>query len=262
MAAPALVGVSDGTSRGRLFDLVAADYDEVRPSYPDEVYDAIDALHPLPGARVLDLAAGTGVATRQLLERGAQVVAMDPGAPMLQRLKRHSPHAAAVVGRAEQLPFAQATFDLACCATAWHWVDAAATVQQLRLVVRPGGLLALWWANQARNDAIDWERAEGEVHERWQLRGGSRPPTHAGVGPTEAAADLRRRGLDVVVETELGWSRTISRETHLRMVGTYSVVLDLGERRQQLLDEIAAALAPWDTVEERLWGRLVVARLP
>jgi len=257
VASAAVVGVS----RGRLFDVVAEDYDDVRPSYPDEVYDAIEQLLSLRGARALDLAAGTGVATRQLLERGASVVAMDPGAAMLHRLKRRSPHVPAVVGRAEQLPFAPAAFDIACCATAWHWVDAAATVAQLRTVLRSDGLVALWWANQARDDAIDWERAEGEVHERWQLRGGSRPPTDAGVGPSEAAADLRRRGLDVVVETELSWSRTISRDTHLRMVGTYSVVLDLGERRHQLLAEIREALAPWDSVEERLWGRLVIARL-
>ena len=262
MAAPPFVGVSRGTSRGRLFDVVAEDYDEVRPSYPDEVYDAIDALRPLRHARVLDLAAGTGVATRQLVARGASVVAVDPGAPMLHRLALRSPAVSAVVARAEQLPFATGSFDLACCATAWHWVDAAVTVDQLRRVVRPGGLLALWWANQARDDTIDWERAEGAVHERWRLRGGSRPPTAAGVGPSDAAADLRRRGLDVVVETELAWSRAISRETHLRMVGTYSVVLDLGERRHQLLAEIAQALAPWDMVDERLWGRLVVARLP
>jgi SAM-dependent methyltransferase len=255
-ANPASIG------RGRLFDVVAADYDEVRPTYPDAVYDAIDRLQPLRESRVLDLAAGTGVATRQLLDRGAHVVAMDPGAPMLRRLKLHSPDVAAVVGRAEQLPFVKGNFDLACCATAWHWVDACAAVDQLRQVVRPGGLLALWWANQARDDAIEWERAEGAVHERWQLRGGSRPPTNAGVGPSDAAADLARRGLDVVVETELAWSRTISRETHLRMVGTYSVVLALGERRRQLLAEIADALAPWDTVDERLWGRLVIARLP
>ena len=38
------------------------------------------------------------------------------------------------------------------------------------------------------------------------------------------------------------------------MVGTYSVVLDLGERRRQFLAEIAEALAPWDTVDERLVG--------
>jgi SAM-dependent methyltransferase len=181
---------------------------------------------------------------------------------MLLQLRRRTPHVPVVVARAEHLPFGDATFDLLCCATGWHWVEVASAVEQVRRVVRPGGLLALWWANQARDDTIDWERAEGEVHERWKLRGGSRPPTEAGVGPREAANDLRRRGLDVVVEHDLVWSRRISRETHLRMVGTYSVVLDLGERRHQLLADIAEALAPWDSVDERLWGRLVVARLP
>jgi hypothetical protein len=65
-----------------------------------------------------------------------------------------------------------------------------------------------------------------------------------------------------VVETELEWSRRISRETHLKMVGTYSVVLALGEQRHALLADIAEALAPWETVDERLWGTFVVARLP
>ena len=248
-------------SRGRLFDLVADDYADVRPDYPDEIYAALDGLLPLQGARVLDLAAGTGVATRQLLARDADVVAVDPGQPMLQQLRRRSPGVPVVAGRAEALPFAADTFDLVCCATAWHWVDAAATVAEVRRVARSGGMLALWWANQQRDDSIEWERAEGQVHERWELRGGSRPPTPAGVGPREAATDLRRRGLDVVVETELEWSRQIPRETHLKMVGTYSVVLALGEQRRELLADLAEALAPWATVEERLWGSFVVARL-
>ena len=89
---------------------------------------------------------------------------------MLLRLRRHTPQVPVVVARAEQLPFAAGVFDLACCATGWHWVEVAAAVEQIRPVVRPGGLLALWWANQARDDSIDWERAEGEVHERWKLR--------------------------------------------------------------------------------------------
>lgn len=249
-------------SRGRLFDSVADDYDDVRPTYPDEVYDAIERLMPLAGAHVLELAAGTGVATRQLQDRGADVVAVEPGVPMIQRLRGRSPSAAAVAARAEQLPFRGATFDLACCATAWHWLDAGQVVTQLRHVVRGGGYVALWWANHRHDEAIDWEAAQDAVYARWQLRPGSRPPTDAGVSPRDASADLRRRGLDVVVDTELTWSRTVSRAQHLRVLGTHSVVLDLGERRQQLLAEVEQALAPWDTVEERLWGPLVIARIP
>jgi SAM-dependent methyltransferase len=244
-----------------LFDAVADDYDDVRPDYPDEMYDALDALRPLRGARVLDLAAGTGVATRQLLDRGADVVAVDPGVAMLQRLRRRSPQVPALAARAESLPLRAAAIDVVCCATAWHWVDAAATVAELRRVVRPGGLLALWWANHRRDDSIEWERAQGAVHDRWSLKGGSRPPTPGGVGPRDAAADLRRRGLDVVVDREVTWSRVVTREQHLRVLGTHSDVLDLGETRHRLLADIAAALAPWPQVEERLWGPLVVARV-
>jgi len=249
-------------SRGRLFDVIATDYDEVRPTYPDEIYDAIDRLHPLRASRVLDLAAGTGVATRQLLDRGANVVAVDPGVPMLQQLRRRTPQVPVVIARAEQLPFGEAGFDLLCCATGWHWVDVAKAVAEARRVVRHGGLIALWWANHRRDDAIEWERAQGAVHDRWMLKGGSRPPTHEGVGPRDAAADLRRRGLDVVVDKELTWSRTVTRATHLRVLGTFSDVLHLGERRHELLAEIGDALAPWENVEERMWGPLVIARLP
>jgi SAM-dependent methyltransferase len=249
-------------SRGRLFDVVADDYDEVRPRYPDDIYDAIARLRPLDGACVLDLAAGTGVATRQLVGRGADVIAVDPGAAMLRQLRRRSPDVPAVAASAERLPFIDAVFDLVCCATAWHWFDTAAAVAQVRRVVRPGGYLALWWANHRRDESIEWERVQGEVHDRWAMKSGSRPPTEVGVGPRDAAADLRRRGLDVVVDTERTWSRTVSREMHLRVLGTHSDTLDLGERRHELLDEIAVALAPWDTVEERLWGPLVIARVP
>jgi SAM-dependent methyltransferase len=248
-------------TRGRLFDAVADTYDDVRPPYPSVLYDEIDRVHPIRGARVLDLAAGTGVATRQLRERGADVTAVDPGLAMLQQLRRRSPEVAAVVAAAERLPFGPASFDLVCCATAWHWLETQATLEQLRLVAAPGAHVAIWWANHRRDDAIDWEAAQGRVHDAWSLKIGSRPPTLAGVGPRDAAADLRRRGLDVIVDTDLTWSRTVDRETHLRVLSTHSDVLALGERRHQLLAEIGAALAPWPHVEERLWGSFVIAAL-
>lgn len=58
------------------FDSVADEYDSARPAYPDGVYEA---LGDVDGLCVLNVGAGTGIASRQLLERGAQVVAVDPG---------------------------------------------------------------------------------------------------------------------------------------------------------------------------------------
>src|ERR1700733_8890026 len=75
------------TSVGRSpFDPVAADYDAGRPSYPDGVFREIErSAGELRGALVLDVGAGTGIATRQLAARGARTVAIDFGEIMLRR---------------------------------------------------------------------------------------------------------------------------------------------------------------------------------
>ena len=262
MAATVRAVSSEPVSRGRLFAGVADLYDDVRPDYPDELYDVLaQAVGSLAGKDVLDLAAGTGLATRALDVRGARVVASDIAPGMLQRLRKRSPSAHAVAAVAEALPFRADGFDLVVCATAWHWVRTDEAVREITRVLRPGGHLALWWANHLHGDGVDWEDAQSAVYERWTQQHGSRPPNATGVGPREAAGDLRARGLDVVVDTELTWQRTVSREQHLDVLRTHSDNLWLGDRQEVFLAEVAQALQPWPTVTERLWGPLVVARV-
>ena len=69
------------------FDSVADAYDRARPEYPHGVFDA---LEPLAGRRVLEGGAGTGIATRALLRRGASVVPFDVGVEMLRRATSHT----------------------------------------------------------------------------------------------------------------------------------------------------------------------------
>lgn len=251
-------------ARGRLFAQIADLYDEVRPDYPDELYDVLSTTTgPLSGQSVLDLAAGTGLATRALTKRGARVVSMDIAAGMLAILRSRTPSAPAVVARGEQPPFRAAAFDLVVCATAWHWIETEPAVREIRRVLRPGGHLALWWANHRHGDGIDWEDAQDAVYQRWALGYGSRPPPEIeGVIPREAAQDLRDRGLDVVVDTELRWERTVTREQHLQVLRTHSNNLVLGDGAEQVLAQIEHALQPWPVVTERLHGAFVVARVP
>jgi SAM-dependent methyltransferase len=250
-------------SLSRSFDDVADVYDDVRPDYPDSVYDAIDDVAGgLATARVVDIAAGSGIATRQLVARGAAVVAVDPGLLLLRRLRARSPTVRVVRAVAEQLPLRSAEFDVACCATAFHWLDAPRAVAEIRRVLRPRAVLAVWWANHLRDDAVGWEAAQGEVYDRWQVRAGSRPPSGSGVAPRETAQFLRSCGLEVVVDTLLTWSRVVPRDRHVRVLSTHSDVIALGSAAGLFLAEVESALRSWQTVTERFWGPLVVARMP
>jgi demethylmenaquinone methyltransferase / 2-methoxy-6-polyprenyl-1,4-benzoquinol methylase len=99
-----------------------------------------------PGQRVLDLAAGTGVSTAELLRADVQAVACDFSLGMLQagRANRHRRQVPFVAGDALHLPFADGVFDAATISFGLRNVaDVPAALRELARVVRPGGRLVV-----------------------------------------------------------------------------------------------------------------------
>jgi demethylmenaquinone methyltransferase/2-methoxy-6-polyprenyl-1,4-benzoquinol methylase len=95
------------------------------------------------GARVLDVATGTGAVATELLARGCTVVGIDQSSEMLavarERLRGVELHE----GRAESLPFPDGSFDALTFTYLLRYVeDPVATLRELRRVVRPGGTIA------------------------------------------------------------------------------------------------------------------------
>jgi demethylmenaquinone methyltransferase/2-methoxy-6-polyprenyl-1,4-benzoquinol methylase len=110
----------------------------------------VRAIGPRPGMRVLDVAAGTGLVTRELIRRGAgEVVALDQSEEMLAGARaRLSPAVASRVrlvrGEAERLPFEDGEFDALSFTYLLRYVDdRAAVMRELARVVRPGGRIAM-----------------------------------------------------------------------------------------------------------------------
>jgi SAM-dependent methyltransferase len=137
------------------FEALVDVYDAARPRYPDALYDALPDL----SGRVLELGAGTGIATRQLEQRAGSLVSTDLGPKMLGRLHQRSPQVPVAVCRAEALPFADGVFDVVCGAQMWHWVDPAVAAPEVVRVLRPGGSLAVWW-NEVDADGLPWWDAQ------------------------------------------------------------------------------------------------------
>jgi SAM-dependent methyltransferase len=144
--------------RSLSFGAEAAAYERGRPSYPPE---AIDWLLP-PGARdVLDLGAGTGKLTTRLVERGLDVIAVDPIAEMLELLSTSLPETPALLGTAEQIPLPDSSVDAVLVAQAWHWFDPERAVAEVARVLRPGGRLGLVW--NTRDERSGWVKDLGRI---------------------------------------------------------------------------------------------------
>ena len=97
-----------------------------------------------PGASVLDVATGTGLVAERLLRRGFAVTGLDQSPDMLAEARRRfGGRVALVEGSAEELPFADASFDHLTFTYLLRYVDdPAATMRELVRVVRPGGTVA------------------------------------------------------------------------------------------------------------------------
>ena len=153
--------MSDRTERSRSFETVAADYERHRPDYPEEALRwAAEQLGLEDHARVLDLGAGTGKLSRGLVGLGFDVVAVEPGGPMLEQLRIAVPRAEALEGPAEAIPLPDASVDAAFAAQAYHWFDRERAVPELHRVVRAGGGLALLWNWWDERDPLQRELGE------------------------------------------------------------------------------------------------------
>jgi SAM-dependent methyltransferase len=111
----------DAWGGGRPATLAA--YVAARPSYPAAALNhAVDALGLAPGAALLEVAAGTGKLTQQLLAhpRGFRVTATEPNEGMCAEFERSCPSTAVVRAEAAALPFPDASFDAVFVAQAFH----------------------------------------------------------------------------------------------------------------------------------------------
>jgi len=141
--------ISRREGRG-LFGHAAACYQEARPDYPERVYELlVERCGLADGCRTLEVGAGSGQATRRLLELGAHpLLAVEPDrrfAKALESLAEASGHRLAPLFTSfESANVPRAEFDLAVCATSFHWLDPAAGRCKLGACLRAGGWLAVF----------------------------------------------------------------------------------------------------------------------
>jgi ubiquinone/menaquinone biosynthesis C-methylase UbiE len=142
------------------FEGAATVYEHARPGYPAEaVRWLVEALELGPGRTVVDLAAGTGKLTRDLVVSGAHVVAVEPVAGMRRTLAATTPAntgvpVSVVAAVAQALPFGDGRLDAITVAQGFHWFATGEALAEMHRVIRPRGCLGLIWNHRDTSDPL------------------------------------------------------------------------------------------------------------
>lgn len=132
------------------FSSVASRYAEFRPRYPAALFNWLATLVS-PDSAVWDCAAGNGQASVDLAERFVRVIATDASHEQIVSAKPH-PKIEFRVAPAAQSGLPDQSVGLVTVAQALHWFDLKQFYSEVRRVLRPDGVLAVWAYGINRSD--------------------------------------------------------------------------------------------------------------
>lgn len=219
-----------------------AGYHRARPEYPPWVFATLTSVCGLRcNAVVFEIGAGTGTATRRLLERGANpLIAVEPDPRLAHFLRTNVPDQAlqVVVAPFEDVSLDSAAFDLGVCATAFHWLEEDPALVKIGSLLRPGA----WWAavwNVFRDDS-----QPDPFHEATKELLGTRAGPSAGetdipfgLDSTARLAALKRVGaFDRVENRTSRWSLVLDADQTVALYATYSIVRARSDRATLLIE--------------------------
>jgi SAM-dependent methyltransferase len=254
--------LSDNRDRLRTtFDEAASLYDEVRPGYPQELFDDVVSLSGIQQAgRILEVGCGTGQATVPFAHRGYRILCIELGGNLAAVARRNLegyPQSEVYIGAFEDWPLQEEAFDLAISATAFHWLDPTVAYPKVARSLREGGSLALFWNVHVHSDA-----SEGFFEEVQRIYEREAPEI---VGPEDHKAlprphevpdrtqEIQDSGMFGKVTTRhYRWDEPYGSEAYLRVLSTYSGHRSLrDDTRERLFSGIA------DLADTKFGGRIV-----
>jgi SAM-dependent methyltransferase len=207
------------------FNEVANIYDGIRPSYPVDLFT--EFLQMLPSQpRIVEVGPGTGQATKDLLARGASVLAIEIGPAMAAKLRSTLPsdRLDLIVGDFELVDIAAGAADAVFSATAYHWISREAQTNRPAAILRPGGVIAIVDLIQVDSpDDLGFFAAAQPIYQRYeQGHAGPPAPTRQNVDPAICAVLEADPRFNSVAVRRYDWNQTYSAADYRKLMLSYS----------------------------------------
>lgn len=236
----------------RVFGRVAfgadpSNYHAARPRYPEETWQLLRERSDLgPGIDILEIGAGTGLATAELLaHRPRLLAAVEPDMRLADFLRTSI---AVDCLQVLALPFEDANlepaaFDLVASATAFHWLDAAPALKRIHGLLRPGGAVALWWnvfGDESRPDPFHDATTHLFVGHRASLSAGGPDSSPYALDADARIREMTDAGFIPDPPEFIRWTLRLDAPGVRSLYATYSNVSALAPSEQaHLLDALA-----------------------
>jgi SAM-dependent methyltransferase len=242
------------TEQRLVFGEIAAQYDEARPSYPAELFDAVMEFGSLSsGDHALEIGAGTGKATMGFVARGLRVHALEPTAGMAAVLRAKGVEAEEVTF--EDWRVRPGAFRMVCAAQAWHWVHGEDRYEKVAAALAPGGAVAFFW-NKGRELEGALQRDNDAMYARYAPEMTS---SVSGWVLDWVAEELDACGaFEPTVTRVFSWECTYTRDEWLRLLGTHSDHRMLSEeQRTQLHAAVGNMIDAHDCVVDVVYDTML-----
>lgn len=143
------------------FSGIANEYTRSRPNYATEFIECLFHNFGLSDSSVVaDIGSGTGKFARQLLEKGSNVICVEPNSDMRKVAEKELciyPKFQSVDGSAENTTLSEKSVDFITTAQAFHWFDTKSFKEECRRIIKPDGLIFLVWNTRNEEALINRE---------------------------------------------------------------------------------------------------------
>jgi ubiquinone/menaquinone biosynthesis C-methylase UbiE len=172
--------MKNNNSLKQTFDEVSLLYNEVRPRYPEELFTTLIGITCLnANAKLLEIGAGTGQATKPLAQKKFQITAVELGYSLSEVAKhelRDCKNVQVVNTSFENANFLSKSFDLIYAATSFHWIDPTIKYTKTHRLLRDKGYLAIIDTNHISDEEGDKFFIESQpIYERYNFLDNPKP---------------------------------------------------------------------------------------
>jgi SAM-dependent methyltransferase len=247
--------------RSRVFGRDPEGFDRARLAYPPRVYEILtDRCGLRRGAAVFEIGPGTGIATRELLRRGADPMTLIEPDRRLARylmasIRTRGGRVRITIDRFERAALLSEEFDLGVAASSFHWLSERSALRRVGRVLRHKG----WWAswNNHHGDPFRASRFHDALHPLYRDLAGKRGITYRG-GEAKAGATRDRKNriralesvgiFDHISREDVRWTVTLGSDRVRALWATFSDIMILSPRRREWF------LAELERVAEEQFG--------